>query len=39
MSIVTEHITAEQLRAIMFLEEGHFADLKRIEVMPAKLTK
>ena len=38
MSITTEKITAEQGRRILALEEGHFADVKAIDISPAKLT-
>jgi ATP-dependent DNA helicase RecG len=33
------HISAEQAKKILSLQEGHFADLKAIEVKPAKLTQ
>lgn len=39
MSIERRTITAAQRDAILRLEEGHFADLKAIEIAPAKLTK
>ena len=39
MAITIERITAEQARRLLSLEEGQFADLKAIEVEPAKLTK
>lgn len=39
MSIPVETITPEQLAALLNLTEGHFADLKRKEIKPAKLTR
>jgi ATP-dependent DNA helicase RecG len=34
-----DRLTAEQAQKILSLHEGHFADLKAIEVTPAKLTR
>jgi ATP-dependent DNA helicase RecG len=39
MPILTQAITKEQRGKILALDEGHFADLKAIEVAPAKLTE
>jgi ATP-dependent DNA helicase RecG len=39
MAIESAEITPEQVQRIIDLEEGHFGDLKRIEVSPATLTK
>jgi len=38
MSIPVVDIAADDVRKILRLEEGHFHDLKAIEVKPAKLT-
>jgi len=38
MSIYVVDISAEDVRKVLRLEEGHFHDLKAIEVKPAKLT-
>src|SRR5690348_10091978 len=35
----TATLTQQELNKILFLEEGHFADLKSKDVSPAKLTK
>jgi len=35
----TAVLTAHELNKILSLEEGHFTDLKSIDVSPAKLTK
>ncbi|MEK7215012.1 MAG: ATP-binding protein, partial [Chloroflexota bacterium] len=39
MSITTVKITDEQGRRILALEEGHFADLKALDIAPSKLTR
>lgn len=39
MSITTIKITEEQGRRILALEEGHFADLKALDIAPSKLTR
>lgn len=39
MSIEVREITNEQLGAILSMREGHFVDLKSIDIGPAKLTK
>lgn len=39
MSITSIKITNEQGKHILALEEGHFADLKAIEISPGKLTR
>jgi ATP-dependent DNA helicase RecG len=39
MAIASAAITPDQMKQILNLEEGHFADLKRIEVTPAKLSR
>jgi ATP-dependent DNA helicase RecG len=39
MAIETSKITAAQRDLILATEEGHFADLKSIDIKPAKLTK
>lgn len=39
MAIETKKVNAEQLQIIVRVEEGHFSDLKAIEITPAKLTK
>lgn len=39
MSIQVARITAEQKRKILELNEGHFQDLKAIDILPAKLTR
>jgi len=39
MTIETTAVTPDQVRRILALEEGHFFDLKAIEIAPSKLTK
>lgn len=39
MSITTVKITEEQGRRILAVEEGHFADLKALDIAPSKLTR
>ncbi len=39
MSIEIHEITSEQVQAILDLREGHFQDLKSIDISPASLTK
>lgn len=39
MPIETQVVTPAQVQKLLALEEGHFADLKAIEVAPAKLTE
>ena len=39
MAIASAAITTDQITRLLNLEEGHFADLKRIEVTPAKLSQ
>lgn len=39
MSIPQVEITGEQADRILALQEGHFADLKALEIAPAKLTR
>ena len=39
MPITSAKIDDKQVRAILALEEGHFLDLKSIDVGPAKLSK
>jgi len=39
MAIEIFDITADQLNYILNLDEGHFADLKSLDISPAKLTK
>lgn len=39
MSISTVTITPEQGRRILAMDEGHFVDLKAIDITPAKLTR
>ena len=39
MAIETSEITAAQRDLILATDEGHFADLKSIDIKPAKLTK
>jgi ATP-dependent DNA helicase RecG len=39
MAIDLLEITPEQARFILDLDEGHFADLKSLDIAPAKLTK
>lgn len=39
MSIITVKITDEQGRRILAIEEGHFADLKSLDIAPGKLTR
>jgi ATP-dependent DNA helicase RecG len=39
MAISVERITKEQAAKLLALEEGHFADLKAVEIQPAKLTQ
>lgn len=39
MPFDTQTITPDQVQRVLALEEGHFADLKAIEVAPAKLTE
>ena len=39
MSITVEKISNSQAAKITTIEEGQFADVKRIEIMPGKLTK
>ncbi len=38
MAVTSATITEEQVSQILALEEGHFGDLKRIEIEPSKLT-
>jgi ATP-dependent DNA helicase RecG len=37
--VSTVEITPDQARAILALEEGHFQDLKAVDIKPAKLTE
>jgi ATP-dependent DNA helicase RecG len=39
MSIDTRSISADQRDLVLRVEEGHFADLKAIDIAPAKLTR
>jgi len=39
MAINVFEVSAEQVKSILDLDEGHFADLKSIDIAPAKLTK
>jgi ATP-dependent DNA helicase RecG len=39
MSITTTTITPEQKQKILSIEEGHFGDLKSVDISPGKLTK
>lgn len=39
MAIASATITEDQAKKILGIEEGHFADVKAIEVSPAKLSK
>src|SRR5712692_10391183 len=39
MGVERRRITDEQGALILGLEEGHFADLKGVDIKPAKLTK
>jgi ATP-dependent DNA helicase RecG len=39
MPIDVFEITSDQVRYILDLDEGHFADLKSLDIAPAKLTK
>ncbi len=39
MSITHQAITLDQKKKILALEEGHFGDLKSIDISPSKLTK
>ena len=39
MGVERKRITAPQRALILGLEEGHFADLKSVDIAPAKLTK
>lgn len=39
MAIRIEEVTADQRDKILALDEGHFGDLKAIEIAPAKLTR
>src|SRR5690606_33775099 len=39
MPIETTAVTPDQVRRILAREEGHFFDLKAIEIAPSKLTK
>ncbi|MGH7493100.1 MAG: AlbA family DNA-binding domain-containing protein [bacterium] len=39
MAIDSSTISLEQKKRILHLEEGHFVDLKAIEITPAKLTR
>jgi ATP-dependent DNA helicase RecG len=39
VSVALTNISGEQVRKILNLQEGHFADLKAIEIKPAKLTQ
>jgi ATP-dependent DNA helicase RecG len=39
MSIETKELGGHEVEALLAIEEGHFADLKAIEIKPARLTK
>jgi hypothetical protein len=39
MSIESQAIDGDRVTAVLEMQEGHFVDLKAIEVSPAKITR